>query len=151
MQSGKAGLLVEASDGSADGRARFVGGRGLPVVAPLPAEMLGGVFGRDHAVHVAIAPGRLADAIVAEAARLAGMSEAAPPPRSRGGAGHRMAGRAPRFDEVGRPPGRPDCGPRLEGRARHRAPDGLGQPRLGMFLGMDGNDVRRIGFGSTHE
>lgn len=79
MQSGKAGLLVEASDGSPNERARLVGGRGLPVVAPLPAEMLGGVFGRDHAVHVAIAPGRLADAIVAEAARLAGMSEAAPP------------------------------------------------------------------------
>ena len=38
------------------------------MVAPLPAEMLGGVFGRDHAVHVAIAPGRLAEAIQVEAA-----------------------------------------------------------------------------------
>lgn len=74
LQSGKAGLLVEASDGSPKERARLVGGRGLPVVAPLPAEVLGGVFGRDHAVHVAIAPGRLAKSIAAEAARLAGIS-----------------------------------------------------------------------------
>ncbi|MDB5372662.1 MAG: hypothetical protein JWP04_1304 [Belnapia sp.] len=80
MQSGKAGLLVEASDGSPNERARLVGGWGLPVVSPLPAATLGGVFGRDHAVHVAIAPGRLAKSIVAEAARLAGMGEAAPPP-----------------------------------------------------------------------
>ena len=80
MQSGKAGLLVEASDGSANERARLVGNRGFRVVAPLPAEMLGGVFGRDHAVHVAIAPGRLADSIQVEATRLAGMSEGPTPP-----------------------------------------------------------------------
>ena len=79
MQSGKAGLLVEASDGSPNERSRLVGGWGLPVVAPLSADMLGGVFGRDHAVHVAIAPGRLAKAIAAEAVRLAGMGGAAPP------------------------------------------------------------------------
>jgi predicted RNA-binding protein YlxR (DUF448 family) len=80
MQSGKAGLLVEASDGSPNERARLVGGRGLPVVAPLSADMLGGVFGRDHAVHVAIARGRLADAIVVESARLVGIGKVAPPP-----------------------------------------------------------------------
>jgi len=39
------------------------------------------VFGRDHAVHVAIAPGRLADAIAAEAKRLAGFGAPAPTPR----------------------------------------------------------------------
>ena len=33
----------------------------------LPAEALGPVFGRDHVVHVAVAPGRLADAIAVEA------------------------------------------------------------------------------------
>ncbi len=74
MRSGKAGLLVEASDGSPRERARHVGGFGLPVVAPLPADMLGGIFGRDQAVHVAIAPGRLAEAIEVEAARLAGIA-----------------------------------------------------------------------------
>lgn len=77
LQAGKAGLLVEASDGSPAERARLVGGREVPVVTPLTAEVLGAVFGRDHAVHVAIAPGRLAEAIAAEAARLAGIGGAA--------------------------------------------------------------------------
>jgi len=77
LQAGKAGLLVEASDGSPAERARLVGGRNVPVVTPLTAEALGTVFGRDHAVHVAIAPGRLAEAIATEAARLAGIGGAA--------------------------------------------------------------------------
>lgn len=77
LQAGRAGLLVEASDGSPAERARLVGGRDVPVVTPLPAEALGAVFGRDHAVHVAIAQGRLAEAILAEAARLAGIGGAA--------------------------------------------------------------------------
>lgn len=77
LQAGRAGLLVQASDGSAAERARF-GGRGLPVVTPLTAAELGVVFGRDHAVHVVVAPGRLADAIRLEAGRLAGFAPAAP-------------------------------------------------------------------------
>ena len=72
LRAGRAGLLVEAADGSLAERARLVGGRETPVVAPLPAATLGVVFGRDHAVHAAIARGRLADAIAAEAKRLAG-------------------------------------------------------------------------------
>jgi predicted RNA-binding protein YlxR (DUF448 family) len=81
LRAGRAGLLVEASDGSPAERDRLVGRRPpVPVVAPLPAEMLGSVFGRDHAVHVAIAPGRLAGRIAAEAERLAGIAgEAAAP------------------------------------------------------------------------
>lgn len=74
LRAGKVGLLVEASDGSPAERDRLVGGRPLPVVAPLPAEVLGGVFGRDRAVHVGVAPGRLAETIAAEAARLAGLA-----------------------------------------------------------------------------
>ncbi|MCO6419122.1 RNA-binding protein [Siccirubricoccus sp. KC 17139] len=85
LQAGKVGLLVEASDGSPAERARLVGSRGTPVVAPLPAADLGGVFGRDHAVHVAIAPGRLADAILAEANRLSGIAGAAGQPARPGG------------------------------------------------------------------
>jgi len=77
LRAGKVGLLVEASDGSSAERARLVGRREVAVVAPLSAEVLGTVFGRDHAVHVAIAPGRLAEAIAAEAARLAGIGGAA--------------------------------------------------------------------------
>lgn len=78
LRAGRAGLLVEASDGSLAERARLLGGWRVPVVAPLTAEMLGGVFGRDHVVHVAVAPGRLADGIAAEAARLAGIGGAGP-------------------------------------------------------------------------
>lgn len=78
MRAGKVGLLVEASDGSPAERDRLVGGRDLPLVAPLTAEILGGVFGRDRAVHVAVAPGRLAETIAADAARLAGLVAMAP-------------------------------------------------------------------------
>ena len=72
LRAGRAGLLVEAADGSSSERARLVGGRDVPVVSPLTADILGTVFGRDHAVHVAIARGRMAGAIAAEAKRLAG-------------------------------------------------------------------------------
>jgi len=40
---------------------------------PLPAAALGHVFGRDHVVHVAIAPGRLGERLAVEAARLGGL------------------------------------------------------------------------------
>ncbi len=73
LQAGRVGLLVQAADGSPAEKARLVGLRQLPAVAPLTAAELGALFGRDRAVHVAIAPGRLAERIAAEAARLAGM------------------------------------------------------------------------------
>jgi hypothetical protein len=59
--------------------------------------VLGSVFARDHAVHVAIAPGRLAEAIVLEAGRLAGvlgaggLGTATSPPHGVDG-GHRRDG-----------------------------------------------------------
>ena len=73
LDAGRAGLVVQARDGSADERARFLGGRRVPVVAPLDGASLGAVFGRDHVVHVAVASGRLAEALVIEAERLAGL------------------------------------------------------------------------------
>lgn len=76
LQANRVGLLVEASDGSPAERARLLGGRDVPCVAPLPGAWLGGIFGRDHAVHVAISPGRMAETIAAEAARLAGLQGA---------------------------------------------------------------------------
>ncbi|MCZ8143457.1 MAG: RNA-binding protein [Acetobacteraceae bacterium] len=66
-------LLVQAKDGSAAERERLSGG-GMLAVAPLSAAELGRVFGRDHIVHVAVAPGRLAEAIRSEAGRLSGLS-----------------------------------------------------------------------------
>ena len=66
-------LLVQAKDGSPAERERLSGG-GIAAVMPLTAAELGRVFGRDHIVHVAVAPGRLAEAIRSEAGRLSGLS-----------------------------------------------------------------------------
>lgn len=82
LNSGRVGLLVQASDGSLAERHRLVGGWTVPTVTPLPAAILGGVFGRERSVHVAVAPGRLAESIAAEAGRLEGVAgPAGPPPR----------------------------------------------------------------------
>jgi predicted RNA-binding protein YlxR (DUF448 family) len=70
LVAGRVGLLVEATDGSPAERARLIGGHQMPVILALPSETLGRVFGRGGAVHVAVAKGRLAEAIGREAARL---------------------------------------------------------------------------------
>ncbi|MBR0669312.1 RNA-binding protein [Roseomonas hellenica] len=76
LLAGRVGLLVEAADGSAAERGRLLGRREIPMVTPLPAVELGGIFGREHAVHVALSPGRLAETVAREAARLAGFAPA---------------------------------------------------------------------------
>lgn len=74
LAGGRAGLLVQAADGAAGGRAKMArAAAGVAVLAPLPAATLGRMFGRDHAVHVVIAPGRLADLIATDCARLSGL------------------------------------------------------------------------------
>ncbi len=75
LTTGRAGLVIQAHDGSVEERTRFLaGGRDVAVAAPLDAAALGAVFGRDHVVHVAIAPGRLAEALRNETERLAGFT-----------------------------------------------------------------------------
>ncbi len=75
MQSGRVALVVQAADGSPEERARFLSGvKDMPVASPLPADALGAVFGRDHAVHAVIAHGRLAEALAIETERLAGIA-----------------------------------------------------------------------------
>ncbi len=76
LVAGRAGLIIQARDGSGDERARFLGGRGenLPVVDPLDSAQLGAIFGREQCVHVAVAPGRLAGLLRVEAERLAGLT-----------------------------------------------------------------------------
>jgi predicted RNA-binding protein YlxR (DUF448 family) len=74
LVSGKAGLVAQAVDGSVEERARFVGGRDIPVVAVLTAAELGRIFGREQTVHVAIAAGKLATKIQNEVLRLAGVA-----------------------------------------------------------------------------
>lgn len=71
LEAGRCGILLEASDGSADERRRLLSGMGnVEIATPLDARALGAVFGRDHMVHVAVAPGRLAGSIAGEAGRL---------------------------------------------------------------------------------
>jgi uncharacterized protein len=77
LAAGKAGVLVAAADGAADGRAKLKAlAPGLPLVEPLTGAELGAAFGREHIVHAALAPGRIAQAFVADAARLAGFRAA---------------------------------------------------------------------------
>ena len=80
IAAGRVGVVVQASDGSPDERARFLGAAGskLSVVTPLDAAGLGAIFGRDHAVHVVVAPGRLAERLRVESAKLAGLLEVKP-------------------------------------------------------------------------
>ena len=85
LSSGRAVLVVQAGDGSADERERFLGGWGGMVVTLLDGERLGAVFGRDRAVHVAVAAGRLAETLRHEAERMAGLAEAALPQEPAGG------------------------------------------------------------------
>jgi len=75
LRSGRARLVLQASDGSEAERARFLSGAGntILVLCPLPAAALGRMFGHDQVVHVAVAPGRLAERLLIEANRLAGL------------------------------------------------------------------------------
>lgn len=74
VRSGRAGLVLQASDGSSEERQRFLSGAvGIAVLAPLDSAALGAIFGRERAVHVAVAPGRLASALANENERLMGL------------------------------------------------------------------------------
>ncbi len=73
--AGRVGLVVQASDGSEDECRRLMSGAGeVPVAWPLDGLALGAVFGRDHVVHVAVAPGRIAQSVLTEIERLAGVT-----------------------------------------------------------------------------
>jgi uncharacterized protein len=97
---GRAGLVVQASDGSPEERQRFLGGwkERVPVVAPLDAMRLGGVFGRDHAVHAVLLPGRLAERVHSDSERLEGVRSIRP-----------GAAKAPSRGTSGRDAGRDDA------------------------------------------
>lgn len=73
VRAGKAGLLLSALDGAEGGRNKIRAlGRDLPVAAVLTSAEMGGVFGRDHVVHVALARGRLSGRLLADAEKIAG-------------------------------------------------------------------------------
>ncbi|MBI5165970.1 MAG: RNA-binding protein [Magnetospirillum sp.] len=73
LKERKAAVLVEARDAAEGGRGKLRAlSSGLPVVEAFDAAELGGLFGRDAAMHVALSPGGLADRVVATAGLLAG-------------------------------------------------------------------------------
>ncbi len=75
VTGGRAACVLQAADGSPEERARLLSGaRNIWVACPVDAASLGLVFGRDSAVHVAVAPGRLAGLLRIEVERLAGVS-----------------------------------------------------------------------------
>lgn len=79
LVNGTAVVLIQASDGSERGKAKLRPPRETGLfIGCLTAREMGLAFGREHAIHGALAAGGLSDRVVEEAARLAGL---------RGGAG----------------------------------------------------------------
>jgi uncharacterized protein len=76
MRTRSVGLVLQAADGSEAERARFRSAvpDAVPVCAPVRGTVLGRVFGHETVVHVAVERGRLADALIADARRLAGLT-----------------------------------------------------------------------------
>lgn len=73
LGSGAAGMLMEALDGAPDGRLKLRRlARDLPRITVLRGDELGLAFGRDFAIHAALARGGIADRALAEARRLGG-------------------------------------------------------------------------------
>ncbi|MBF0306520.1 MAG: RNA-binding protein [Alphaproteobacteria bacterium] len=73
VKAGQIGLLVEASDGAAGGRGKVRAlAPDLPVITLFGRAELGAALGREQAVHVAVAPGRLASRLLEQSSRLAG-------------------------------------------------------------------------------
>lgn len=71
LQSGRAGLLLAASDGAADGRAKMRALAGdLPAVELFTSAEISQALGRDNTVHAVVAPGGFAAKLAAEVARL---------------------------------------------------------------------------------
>ncbi|MBV9378017.1 MAG: RNA-binding protein [Alphaproteobacteria bacterium] len=78
MRAGKVGLLLSAIDGAEAGRGKVRAlGAELPVVRVLTAAEMGGVFGRDHVVHVALSAGRLSRRLLDDAEKMAGFRSGA--------------------------------------------------------------------------
>ena len=83
LKEGAAGVLVQASDGAADGKAKLARmAGGVPgevrVIEVLNSTELGLAFGRDFAIHAALDRGGFADRVIGEAVRLGGLRPAGP-------------------------------------------------------------------------
>lgn len=74
LKAGKARLLLAATDGAADGRAKLRAlAPGQDEIAALTAAELGAAIGREAAVHAVVTDEKLAREIAREAGRLAGV------------------------------------------------------------------------------
>ena len=77
LKSGRGAVLLAASDGAEDGTAKIRAlGSDLPLLSILTAAELGAAFGRDHTVHGLLLPGNLAQKLLIEGRRLAGLMPA---------------------------------------------------------------------------
>lgn len=73
--SGRAAVLVTASDGAENGRKKLEGlAAGRPLVDCLDSAALSTAFGRTQVVHAALAGGALAERLETEAGRLSGLT-----------------------------------------------------------------------------
>ncbi|NBC31491.1 MAG: RNA-binding protein [Alphaproteobacteria bacterium] len=73
--SGRAAVLVTASDGAENGRKKLEGlAAGRPLVVCLDSAALSTAFGRGPVIHAALAGGALAERLVTEAGRLSGLT-----------------------------------------------------------------------------
>jgi predicted RNA-binding protein YlxR (DUF448 family) len=77
LRAGQVKILLEASDGAADGRGKLarLAGPGVEIWAPLPSEALAPALGRLHAVHVAVKPGGMAERLGLTLRRYAGFTQ----------------------------------------------------------------------------
>jgi uncharacterized protein len=74
LRQDRVGVVLAAADGAADGRGKLKALAGeRAVVALFTAAELSASLGRENVVHAALAPGRLAERLIAESARLAGL------------------------------------------------------------------------------
>lgn len=78
LKAGKAAVLVAAAEATGRARMRALAPN-LPLVDLFGGTELGAALGREHLAYAAVLPGRLAQGLVREAARLAGFRAAAGP------------------------------------------------------------------------
>jgi predicted RNA-binding protein YlxR (DUF448 family) len=83
LMAGEAQVLLQATDGSERGKGKLSTPEGGKWIGFLTADELGQAFGRDRAIHAAVAAGTLAQRIVEDAARLQGIRHGGGDPAAR--------------------------------------------------------------------
>ncbi len=83
LRDGRAAILIEASDAARHGRAKLCRlADGATVIEIFAAAELSLALGHENVVHAALAPGRLADRLLAECRRLGGFRSLVPDDRA---------------------------------------------------------------------